>query len=166
MPKADHNASLSAEHPRRRNHVVSPWACFLVTLAGGFWFLPRPNPYAPDTNSLGSPYGIYHCTPPPIPLEFLGSVERDAPDLGAAFKSLDKVLSRRALQTDMDSLSVAVVTPVDVIFQKQYGTLKANETGENMGRPDGDSLYRLASLSKMFASLEMMILRERGALSL
>ncbi|KAG8904117.1 hypothetical protein FRC01_008863, partial [Tulasnella sp. 417] len=47
-----------------------------------------------------------------------------------------------------------------------YGVLRANETDpRKRGKPDEDSLYRIASISKMFNVYEMMILKERGLLN-
>lgn len=85
-----------------------------------------------------------------------------------ASKDLDKYLSDRASKSDIDSISVSVVTAAGPIFEGGYGTLKANETDTNPDdvRPvDRDSIYRIASISKMFTVLETLILRERGVLN-
>lgn len=85
-----------------------------------------------------------------------------------ASKDLDKYLSDRASKSDIDSISISVVTAAGPIFEGGYGTLKANETDTNSDdeRPvDRDSIYRIASISKMFTVLETLILRERGALN-
>ena len=113
------------------------------------------------------PLRTYHCTPPPIPVEFLGGISADDRGFAAAGQALNKILSLRAQAADMDSMSLAVVTPTEILFQKSYGLLKANETSpEKRGRPDENTLYRIASISKMFAAFEMMLLRESGVLSL
>lgn len=80
--------------------------------------------------------------------------------------AIDKYLSDRASQADIDSISVALVTPAGTLWQGGYGVLRANETGDaEKGTVDGDSIYRIASISKAFTVLETLILRERGALS-
>ena len=84
-----------------------------------------------------------------------------------AQKSLDAYLSRRTSHSDIDSLVLAVVTADGVVFQKGYGALRANETDENKrGHVNANTLYRLASVSKMFAVMETMILRDKGILNL
>ncbi|KAF8973666.1 beta-lactamase/transpeptidase-like protein [Flammula alnicola] len=83
-----------------------------------------------------------------------------------ASKDLDKYLSSRASKSDIDSIAVAVVTPAGSIFEAGYGVLKANETDAEHAQPvDRDSIYRIASISKMFTVLETLILRERGVLN-
>ncbi|KAG8921540.1 hypothetical protein FRC01_000197 [Tulasnella sp. 417] len=89
-----------------------------------------------------------------------------APQFLTAARTLDAALTLRAAAPDMDSISVAVVTPSGPVFSKTYGALRANETDpRKRGKPDEDSLYRIASISKMFNVYEMMILKERGLLN-
>ncbi|KAF7784072.1 hypothetical protein Agabi119p4_237 [Agaricus bisporus var. burnettii] len=79
-------------------------------------------------------------------------------------KKLDAFLSERASHPDIDSLSIAVVTPYGTIFERGYGVLKANETVSQ--KPvSRHSIYRIASITKMFTVLETLILRERGVLN-
>lgn len=66
----------------------------------------------------------------------------------------------------MDSLAIAVVTPGGAIFEKGYGVLKANDTAGKQYPVNKDSIYRIASVSKMFAIFEALLLREKGFLSL
>ena len=68
----------------------------------------------------------------------------------------------------MDSLAVAVVTPAGPIYEAFRGPIRANESSwPGRGADvDGDSIFRIASVSKLFASLEALILRDRGALNL
>jgi CubicO group peptidase (beta-lactamase class C family) len=82
--------------------------------------------------------------------------------LSVASRSLDKYLRAKVRQRDIDSLSIAVVTPNGPIFQKGYGVLRANETDSKT--PDANSIYRIASISKMFTVLETLVLRDRGVL--
>lgn len=85
--------------------------------------------------------------------------------LAKSSKKLHAYLSERTKHSDIDSLSIAVVTPSGTVFERSYGVLKANETFSE--RPvSRDSIYRIASITKMFTVLETLILRERGALNL
>ncbi|KAJ7751289.1 beta-lactamase/transpeptidase-like protein [Mycena maculata] len=90
----------------------------------------------------------------------------DAPGIKAASTSLDEFLSIRTAESDIDSLSIAVVTPDGPIFQRGYGVLRANESdAQNRGAITRDSIYRIASITKMFTVLDTLILRERGVLN-
>ncbi|KAG8987014.1 hypothetical protein FRB94_002810 [Tulasnella sp. JGI-2019a] len=69
------------------------------------------------------------------------------------------------LTADIDSLTVGVVTPDGLIFDESFGQLRANETHKGPKEtPDTDSLYRIASISKMFCALELMVLKQRKIL--
>ncbi|KAG9002544.1 hypothetical protein FRB90_011364 [Tulasnella sp. 427] len=134
------------------------WSTGLLNVSFGFplpslW--PSPAPPKP-----------YICHPPlPTVLRSLPSPPT-SPQLLAAARGLDAALTLRAAAPEMDSMAVAVVTPSGPIFSKTYGVLRANETErEKQGKPDEDSLYRIASISKMFNAFEMMVLRERGLLN-
>lgn len=80
-------------------------------------------------------------------------------------KKLHAYFLERTTHPDIDSLSAAVVTPTGPVFEQSYGRLKANETVSK--RPvSRDSIYRIASITKLFTTLETLILRERGVLDL
>ncbi|KAJ6520024.1 beta-lactamase/transpeptidase-like protein [Mycena sanguinolenta] len=103
----------------------------------------------------------------PLPTLLASNPPRpDAPGLQDAAASLHEFLSVRTAAPDIDSLSIAVVTPDGPIFERGYGVLRANETAaEKRGSVTRDSIYRIASITKMFVVLETLILRERGVLS-
>ncbi|KAF5342267.1 hypothetical protein D9611_001309 [Ephemerocybe angulata] len=106
----------------------------------------------------------------PVPLPNLLSHRAVGPDsvtprIQKALDSLDGYLKKRTTADDLDSLSIAVVTPAGPIFTRGYGLLKANDTSSK-AVPDKDSIYRLGSISKMFTVFETLLLREKGALSL
>ncbi|KAF5325427.1 hypothetical protein D9619_009769 [Psilocybe cf. subviscida] len=86
-----------------------------------------------------------------------------------ASADLDKYLSGRAAKDDIDSISFGVITPAGILFEGGYGILKANETdaeNSNLTTPvDRNTIYRIASISKMFTVFETLILREKGALN-
>nr|AAZ14924.1 beta-lactamase class C binding protein-like protein [Coprinellus disseminatus] len=87
------------------------------------------------------------------------------PQIRKALDSLDKYLKKRTAAADVESLSIAVVTPAGPIFERGYGVLKANDNTTTQA-PDSNSIYRLGSISKMFTALETMLLREKGVLNL
>ncbi|TFK40872.1 beta-lactamase/transpeptidase-like protein [Crucibulum laeve] len=87
-------------------------------------------------------------------------------ELKKASKRLDKYLSKRVLDDDIDSIAIAVVTPAGTVFERGYGVLRPNETtAQRRGTIDANSIYRIASVTKMFTVLETLILRERGILN-
>ncbi|KAG8896543.1 hypothetical protein FRC01_011732, partial [Tulasnella sp. 417] len=112
------------------------------------------------------PRNTYACHPPLPPLLKSSRSPANGPPFSSAAETLDAILSLRASAPDIDSISLAVVTPSGTVFSKSYGVLKANETNpEKRGRPDEDSLYRIASISKMFTVFELMVLKEKGLVS-
>jgi CubicO group peptidase (beta-lactamase class C family) len=91
-------------------------------------------------------------------------VPADSLPLRRAHDSLDAFFTKRASHPDIDSISVAIVTPFGNIFEKGYGILHAN--GSESSQPvNRDSIYRIASITKMFTVLETLVLRERGILN-
>ena len=108
----------------------------------------------------------YKCKPPlPNLLRKYPPALNEHPSLRWAAVKLDAQLAARAALPGTDSLMVAVVTPAGILWSKGYGRRHANETG-NTAPPDLNTSYGIASISKMFATLETLILRERGALNL
>ncbi|KAJ6575319.1 beta-lactamase/transpeptidase-like protein [Mycena capillaripes] len=106
------------------------------------------------------------CSPPFPTLLASNPPGPSAPGFEKAAASLHEFLSIRTLDSDIDSLSLAVVTPDGPIFERGYGVLRANESApEEFGSVTRDSIYRIASITKMFAVLETLILRERGILN-
>ncbi|RXW19165.1 hypothetical protein EST38_g6691 [Candolleomyces aberdarensis] len=81
-----------------------------------------------------------------------------------AAESLRKHFSARTSQADIDSLAIAVVTPAGVVFEEGYGILKANDTSGKQYLVDENSIYRIASVTKVFTVFETLLLRERGLL--
>ena len=108
----------------------------------------------------------YKCKPPlPKLLQKYPPTLNKYPSLRWAALKLDAQLAATAALPGTDSLVMAVVTPAGVLWSKGYGRRHANETG-NIAPPDLDTSYRIGSISKVFATLESLILRERGALNL
>jgi CubicO group peptidase (beta-lactamase class C family) len=64
---------------------------------------------------------------------------------------------------DINSLIVAVGTSNGPLWYKGYGSARANESLSGPP-PDLDTIYRIASITKMFVTLDTLILRDRGVL--
>ncbi|KAN0082374.1 Beta-lactamase/transpeptidase-like protein [Tylopilus felleus] len=87
--------------------------------------------------------------------------------LQKAFGLLGSVLQRYFYQGRIDSLSVAVVGSKGSLYEGFWGTRRANESdaGEDT-KVNKHSIYRVASISKLFTALETLVLRDRGVLKL
>ncbi|PIL32219.1 hypothetical protein GSI_05464 [Ganoderma sinense ZZ0214-1] len=84
--------------------------------------------------------------------------------LGAAAETADRFFTERFSKGDIDSLSIAVVTSGGVLFEKNWGVTRGNESATSPPTTS-HSQYRIASVSKLFTALEGLILEERGVLS-
>lgn len=83
--------------------------------------------------------------------------------LRKASKDLNNFLDARFSKGDIDSLSVAVITSAGAVFEKNWGTTRGNEsTGP---KTTSHSAYRIASVAKVFPTLEAFILEQKQALS-
>ncbi|KAJ7293134.1 beta-lactamase/transpeptidase-like protein [Mycena rebaudengoi] len=176
--------SESAQYPSRGNSsrrvfrspavlasfVLVAAVVFLSTAAGiDLWNVRIHISIVRDEPKIASAIGRQKFKACPAPLPTLLAYHPPRPDsagLVEAAASLHAFLSKRTQSDDIDSLSIAVVTPNGPVFERGYGALRANETDpERRGSVTRDSIYRIASISKMFAVLETLILRERGALN-
>jgi CubicO group peptidase (beta-lactamase class C family) len=88
----------------------------------------------------------------------------DHPLVKDASRRLAEYFSKRFAKGDIDSLSVAVVTSGGALFEENYGVIRGNETATSPPTTS-HSQYRIASVSKLFAVMEGLILEQRGALS-
>lgn len=135
--------------------------CF--TVAAIHYFAPTATTF-PSVN-LNFPWDPPTC-PAPKPNIFGYHPPRPSNDqIVKVSKSLDEWLTKTMAQNPIDSLSVAVVTAAGPIFEKGYGILRANESVEGQNPVDKNSVYRIASTSKIFTVLETLILSERGILN-
>ncbi|KAF8120130.1 beta-lactamase/transpeptidase-like protein [Boletus edulis] len=120
------------------------------------------------TRMLFSPQSTSHECRAPLP-SFLATNAPSGAEtpLKKAFSRLDPLLQRYFDQRGIDSLSVAVVGSEGSLYEGFWGTRRANESsiGEDT-TVDRHSIYRLASISKLFTALETLILRDRGVLKL
>lgn len=96
------------------------------------------------------------------------ALQSNEPEVRDALLAVDAFVRQSFYgNSDIDGLVAAVVTADGAIYETALGPLKANETRpEDRGAVDRHSIFRLASGSKLFAMLEILILRERGAIQL
>ena len=85
------------------------------------------------------------------------------PAIRDATKTLNDYFASRFSGEQIDTLSVAVVTSNGTLYERNFGPLRANETDSSL--VDSHSMYRLASVSKLFTVLEGMLLEQRGVIS-
>lgn len=132
-------------------------------------------PLAPE--SLGASLGLASSAPtagaarqcrPPLPNLFAQTpISNSNPKVRKALHDVDTYVRKSFAEASsaMDGLAVAVITANGAIYEAGLGPLKANETDlEKRGVIDRHSIFRIASGSKLFAVLETLILREKGAL--
>lgn len=81
-----------------------------------------------------------------------------------ANQKLDDFLLSRFSKGDIDSLSVTVVSSDGPLYEKNFGVLRTNETESR--KTDSHSMYRIASVTKLFTMIEALILEQKGVLSL
>ena len=135
-----------------------------LTVAAIHYFAPAASTF-PSVNLNFFPWDPPTC-PAPKPNVFGYHPPRPSNDqIVKATKSLDDWLTKTITQNPIDSLSIAVVTAAGPLFEKGYGVLRANESVEEQNPVERNSVYRIASISKMFTVLETLILRERGILN-
>lgn len=175
LPEAVAESPLLQQHRKRVKTTALKWAAFAALFV---WFLPqRSEIHAPFVESLSwvqpsswNPFERALGCKPHSPNLFALHPPRPSDErIIKASADLDKYLSGRAAKDDIDSISVGIVTPAGILFEGGYGILKANETDTENGNSttpvDRDSIYRIASISKMFTALETLVLREKGALN-
>ncbi|KAJ7983167.1 beta-lactamase/transpeptidase-like protein [Mycena polygramma] len=103
---------------------------------------------------------------PPLPNIFAQTpIRNDSSEITATLATIDSFVHKSFSEGGIDGLVVAIVTREGVLYETAIGPLKANETEvEKRGAVDRHSVFRIASGSKLFATLETLILREKGAL--
>lgn len=106
----------------------------------------------------------YTCKPP-LPFQLIQHSPPTAEDpaFEAASWQFTNLVSQRASMGDIDSVVVGIVGSDGLIWSTSAGRLKAN--GSEYDLPDIHSVYRIASISKLFAAMETYILRDKGILS-
>ena len=86
----------------------------------------------------------------------------ETPDVAAALAVLDAWLEAARVAKEEPGLSIAIVHDQDVVWAKGYGL--ADVARKQAATPE--TLYRIASLSKLFTATAVMQLRDAGALAL
>ncbi|KAJ7781723.1 beta-lactamase/transpeptidase-like protein [Mycena maculata] len=126
----------------------------------GFLPLPRLSSHqsTPDETER------FSCRPFLPPLFVHSPPHIDDPLIKAASLRTGQFLESRFSKKDIDSLSVAVVSSNGVLFEANYGVMRGNESGTSPATTS-DSMYRIASVSKLFTVLEGHILAEKGVIS-
>lgn len=120
------------------------------------------------TRPSSSPQRAFHECRAPLPSYLATKPPSGAESpLQKAFGRLDSVLQRYFDQGGIDSLGVAVVGSEGSLYEGFWGKRRANESDGGQGTTvDRHSIYRLASISKLFTALETLILRDHGVLTL
>lgn len=110
--------------------------------------------------------GIHNtrCKPPLPPPLTLFSVPPSRPIFEEPSRRLHDIVWDRVSQDDIDSLVLGIIGPDGIIWSNGYGIAKANDTHATRP-PNEHSIYRIASISKLFTTLETFILRDRGILN-
>ena len=84
--------------------------------------------------------------------------------LKGALSQVDQLISKALSSQDtIDSVTIGIISANQTIWSKGYGRRNANSTDTTP--PDDNTIYRLASLSKLFATFEGFILRDQGVIN-
>ena len=86
------------------------------------------------------------------------------PIIAKAVKELDEFLANRFSAGDIDGLSVAVVSSIRPLYEKNWGVQRGNESATSPPMTSR-SAHRIASVVKIFPVLEGIILEQRGVIS-
>lgn len=92
----------------------------------------------------------------------------DADSLAANLDALQTELARFAAEQkyDASSFSVEITSSTSSIWSYHHTAAKRNGSRPGVERVDGDSLYRIASITKVFTVLGLLYQHEAGALDL
>ncbi|KAJ3552290.1 hypothetical protein NM688_g4225 [Phlebia brevispora] len=86
------------------------------------------------------------------------------PSIVEVTRKVDTFLSDRFSQGDIDGLSVAVVTSVGAIFEKNWGVQRGNESASSPPMTS-HSIHRISSVVKIFPVMEGLVLEQKGIIS-
>lgn len=159
-----HVCACSGTPERKRTRRTKLLAIASLIFCGAIFFFHRHG----ATQSRTTQTRIDENCLAPLP-RYLEKRPPDAssPVMHRAIIKLQRYVNHFYEQSDLDSLSIAVVTPSGSIYEGFWGPLRANETDQSLrGAVDRHSIYRLASLSKLITALQTMKLRDKGVLSL
>ncbi|KAJ6256448.1 hypothetical protein Dda_8949 [Drechslerella dactyloides] len=152
--------------PASRHHYISPF--------NGRWRYPDPA----DTVILELTIAMqlrdvphseeafpWKCTPPPPPFLLDDIRIASHPAVVAALADIKLALEANAL-VHKDAVSLSIVhASTGKLFEFHSGRVRLNESAADSPAPvDGDSIYRIASISKAFVVLEALILSRQAHL--
>lgn len=173
------NSKLSSQEIEATSKGSLPWypKLFLISLLCNTWFAwsflshARVGGQSRKHNQLldGFTMGCHGCRAPLPNLLSSMPLSANHPKLQQASDSFREELKNYFDHSDLDSMAIAVVTASGSIFEDFHGLLTANETAKNGNLAqtvDRYSIYRIASISKLFTTLGTLKLREQGALNL
>ncbi|KZO91613.1 beta-lactamase/transpeptidase-like protein [Calocera viscosa TUFC12733] len=107
------------------------------------------------------------CHTPLPPIQFYGPLDLQHPALIRAGRQLERAVQSRFKKGTLDSINIAIVTAEGSIWELSLGAQRANETDPlKRGEVNRDSIYRVASVSKLFTMVETLILQQKGVLKL
>ncbi|KAF8490902.1 beta-lactamase/transpeptidase-like protein [Gautieria morchelliformis] len=145
------------EYPRLGPILVALASLALGAHYSGFWSIQARRPYRVFDGEDETER--FNCRPF-LPKLFIGTPPRTDHPL---IQNASDHFRDHFTKGDIDSLSVAVVTPSGAIFEENFGVMRGNETGSPLTH--SHSMYCIASTAKLFLALEGLILSEKGALS-
>ncbi|KAJ7775676.1 beta-lactamase/transpeptidase-like protein [Mycena maculata] len=158
--------SVLESSPRARHRSgTTSWTIILLTaiLSASFSLLTQRQLSTRTTTHFSTP----RCHPP-LPNIFAKTpIRNDSSGVPAALADIDALIHKSFSAGGIDGIVVAIVTGEGMVYETAIGPLKANETTpEKRGLVDRHSIFRIASGSKLFTTLETFVLREKGALQL
>ncbi len=141
-------------------------AAAVSILLGGHYSGYVRLPYLFDYHRAATPHDLeqWSCRP------FLPNLFADTPPSLAHPKvrkgvdAVESFFTTRFSKGDIDSLSVAVVTSNGPLYERNFGVIRGNES-DTSPPTTSHSMYRIASVSKLFTALEGFILEEKGLIS-
>ena len=100
----------------------------------------------------------------PAQLTLIRGLSPSDPALNQRGHILDYIIRGRTSKDDIDNLTLGIVGPSGLLWSRGYGIREANRSAATEP-PNEHSIYRIASVSRLYATLETFIQRDRGALN-
>ena len=147
-------------HPITAFFVLGAFAT-ISYLAGYYQFL-NSAACSPKEEKESRRPGVFRPELPSLPLEPVTS----DPDIQSAARRLDSRLQDLYKGGSIDSLSIGIVGENGLLLTRGYGFVNAKKKDTAQCRKvDENTIYRIASLTKVFTALKLWMLKERGAIS-
>ncbi len=156
--------SLGARMQEDRMRVELGWTMALVALVSSSCRPPTPAQQAPSTASASVALpskATSTTTPPALPQSEFVPLTADASrkaELLALAPKLDALLAARVKETGTTGGAVGIALEGEVVYVRGFGVrdLESNQA------VDGDTLFRIASITKTITSLAVLKLRDQG----